>query len=59
MNHIGELVSHRRNQHHASPNPVEDERAIEIYAPLLLGDRGGGAVEFQSIQPQNPPKPKT
>jgi hypothetical protein len=42
MNHIGELISHRRNQHHASPNPVEDERAIEIYAPLLLGDRGGG-----------------
>jgi hypothetical protein len=40
-NHIEKSISPRRDQHCASPGPVEGERAIEICAPVLLGDRGG------------------
>jgi hypothetical protein len=37
-----------RDQHHASPGPVEGERAIEIHAPVLLSDQGGCSVSVHS-----------
>jgi hypothetical protein len=50
--HIEETVSLRIDQHYASPGPIEGDRAITICAPVLLGDRGGGAAaESLSIQP--------
>jgi hypothetical protein len=39
-NYIEELMSLRGDQCYASPSPVEGERAIEIHALVLLGDRG-------------------
>jgi hypothetical protein len=63
LNHVEELISLWRDQHHTSPSSVEGIRAIEIHVPVLLGDwRGGGeraAAESRSIWPQNPPKPGT
>jgi hypothetical protein len=49
-NHVEESVSLRRNQHYASPGPIESERDIEIHAPMLLDDRGAAIVSW-SIQP--------
>jgi hypothetical protein len=41
LNQIEESISLRKDQHHASPDPIEGGRAIEIRAPVLLGDGGG------------------
>jgi hypothetical protein len=38
LNHVEELISFRRDQHYASPGLVEGERAMEIHAPMVLGD---------------------
>jgi hypothetical protein len=61
LNNIKKSISLRRDQDYASPNTVEGVRAIEINAPMLLSDCevGGGAVESQSIRPQNLPGPGT
>jgi hypothetical protein len=53
-NNIKESISLRRDQHYASHGTIEGERAIEIHAPMLLSD-GGGGVESRFIRPQNPP----
>jgi hypothetical protein len=39
-NHVQEPISLRRDKHHASPDPIEGESAIEIHASVLLGDGG-------------------
>jgi hypothetical protein len=39
-NHVEESISLRGHQYNASPGPIESEVAVEIHAPVLLGDRG-------------------
>jgi hypothetical protein len=46
-NHVEETISLRRDRHYASPGLVEGERAIEIHAPVLLGDGGGGLLSLR------------
>jgi hypothetical protein len=58
LNNVKESVSFRRDQHYASLGTVEGEGAIEIHVPMLLGE-GGGAIESQSIRPQNLLGPRT
>jgi hypothetical protein len=43
-NHVVEPISLGRDQQYASTDPVEGERAIEIHAPMLFADGGGGCV---------------
>jgi hypothetical protein len=57
LNHKEELVSLGGDQNYAFPGPIESERAIEIHAPLLLGD--WGAVVPWSLQPKNLLEPGT
>jgi hypothetical protein len=38
---VKESITPRRHQHYTSPGTVEGEGAIEVHAPMLVGDSVG------------------
>jgi hypothetical protein len=50
-NNVEELIALCGDQHNASPDPIESERVIKVYTPVLLGHRGAGGGGLLCLSP--------